>query len=276
MCGGFIEQQVPTGLPQIVGAAQESVRHLFAGGDLVFIDAGAQAGVKVGQVFEVTRPRGQFRSKFSHKGGSLGVYVQEVGALRVVRVRDRVSVAEVTTSCGDLLLGDLLRPAPALNVPAARAESNLDLFAEPTGKQTGHIVLARDGREYLSRNEVVFIDLGAEDNLKVGDYLTVFRPEGFGTLVKDRYEMAANAVGGFGSDEFHGGDFSNEAQRVREVNGSSHGPTVKTPTVKRERPAVPRKVVGELVVLRVEGRTATAIVTRAAQEINTGDSVEVQ
>jgi hypothetical protein len=275
-CGGFIEQQAPTGQPQIVGAEQERQRHIFSQGDFVFIDAGAQQGVKVGQEFEVTRPRGQFRSKFSHKGGSLGVYTQELGRLRVVRVRDRVSVAEVTMSCGDFLLGDILRPLPVRQVPAARTADNLDRFAEPTGKQTGHIVLARDGREMLSRDQVVFLDLGAEDNVRVGDYLTVFRPAGHGTLVESHGEIASNARRGFESNEFRGGGFSNQAQRVKDVNGSKYGPTVKTHSIMHDRPPVPRLVVGEVVVLHVEGRTATALVTRVAQEIHTGDAVEVQ
>ena len=275
-CGGFIEQQSPAGQPQIVGGEQERERHVFGQGDLVFIDAGAQQGMKVGQEFEVTRPRGQFRSKFSHKGGSLGVYTQELGRLRVVRVRDRVSVAEVMLSCSDLLLGDTLRPLPQRQVPAARADAALDRFAEPTGKQTGHIVLARDGREALSRDQIVFLDLGAEDNVRVGDYLTVFRPEGHGIFVKSGGEIAANARRGFQSDEFQGGGFSNQSQRVKDVNGSKYGATVKSHTIKRQRPPVPRLVVGEVVVLHVEGRTATAVVTRVAQEIHTGDAVEMQ
>ena len=275
VCGGFIEPQVPGGEPQIVGAESERHHRTFAEGDFVFIDAGAQQGVKVGQEFDVTRPRGQFRSKFSHKG-TLGVYVQEVGQLRVVRVRDRVSVAEVTNSCDDLLLGDLLRAAPSGASPATRSDGNLDRFAEPSGKQTGHIVLARDGREYLSRDEIVFVDLGAEDNLRVGDRLTVFRPEGHGTIVKYGDEVVPNSRRGFESDEFRGGGFSNEAQRVKDVDGPKSGRTVKTPSIKHNRPPVPRHVVGELVVLHVEGRTATAVVTRNLEEINTGDAVEVQ
>jgi hypothetical protein len=275
LCGGFIEQQVPVGQPQIVGAESESGHRMFAEGDLVFIDAGAQQGVKVGQEFEVTRPRGQFRSKFSHKG-TLGVFVQQVGQLRVVRVRDRVSVAEVTNSCDDLLLGDLLQPMPSSAAPVTTADDNLDRFAEPSGKQTGHIVMARDGREYLSRDEVVFVDLGSEDNLRVGDRLTVFRPEGHGTLVNYGNEIAVNSRHDFQSNEFRGGGFSNQAQRVKDVNGPKSGKTVKTPSIKHHRPPVPRHVVGELVVTRVEGRTATAVVIRNREEINTGDAVEVQ
>ena len=191
-------------------------------------------------------------------------------------MRDHVSVAEVTSSCSTLLLGDTLRPVPPSASPAARADANLDRFAEPSGKQTGHIVLARDGREMLSRDQVVFIDLGAEDNVKVGDYLTVFRPKGHGTIVKTRGEITANARRGYQSNEFRGGGFSNQSQRVKDVNGSKYGQTVKTVSIRHHRPPVPRLTVGEVVVLHVEGRTATAVITRVAQEVHTGDAVELQ
>lgn len=275
-CGGFIEQAAQAPAGQVVGAEQERERRVFGEGDLLYVDSGAQGGMRVGQEFSVVRPRGRFHSKFTRKSGTLGVYTQEVGRLLVVSVRDRVSVARVTVACSALLVGDLLRPAASRAVPQARAEVGLDRFEEPTGKQTGRIVLARDGREMVSRDQIVFIDLGGEDGVKPGDYLTVFRPDGHGTLVKYGNEIAANARRGFESDEFRGGKHSIQAQRVKDVDGSEYGSTVKTPEIKRRRPAPPRKVVGEIVVLHVEGRTATAVVTRVAQEIHTGDAVEVQ
>lgn len=275
-CGGFIEQAHQQAAGQIVGAEQEKERAVFAEGDLLFVDLGASGGARVGQEFSVVRPRGRFRSKFSRKSGPLGVYSQEVGRLRVVRVRDGVSVALVTVACGDMLLGDLLRPAVSREVPRVRPEVTLDRFAEPTGKQTGRIVMARDGREMVSRDDVVFIDLGSEDGVKAGDYLTIFRPANHGTVVEYDEEIVANARRGFESDVFKGGGHSNQSQRVKDVDGSMYSQTVKTPEIKRRRPPVPRKVVGEIVILRVEGRTATAVVTRVAQEVHTGDAVEVQ
>lgn len=276
VCGGFIEQTPQAAAGQIVGAEQERERRVYAQGNLVFIDAGAQSGVRVGQEVSVVRPRGQFRSKFSRKSGSLGVYTQEVGLLRVVRVRDRVSVAEITAACTDILFGDLLRHSQPREAPQARPEAALDRFAEPTGKQTGRIVLSRDGREVLSRDQIVFIDLGAEDNVRVGDYLTVFRPEGHGRLADYGDEIGANHRRGFESEKLRGGGFSIQGQRVEDVDGPRSGGNVKSSEIKRRRPEVPRKVVGEVVVTRVEGRTATAVVTRAAQELHTGDAVEVQ
>ena len=184
-----------------------------------------------------------------------------------------------------ILLGDLLREVPApVEMPASEGiatfesgrQAMLDRFAEPTGKQTGRIVLARDARVMISRDQVVFVDLGAEDNLKAGDYLTVYRPEKQGFKIKLGDEVGSNTRRGYESDAFQGGKFSNKSKRVKDVNGSQSGETVKTPELQRRRPQVPRHVVGELVVLRVEGRTATAIVTRVAEEMHTGDYVEVQ
>jgi hypothetical protein len=275
-CGGFITLAPPAPGTQIVGAVDESEQRLFAEGDQVFINAGAQEGVRQGQEFAVVRPRGQFRSKLSRKKGSLGVYTQEVGRVRVVRVKDRSSVAEVVASCDNLLFGDLLRPVPQGAGPTSRAETALDKFAEPTGRQTGRIVLARDAREMISRDQVVFIDLGSEDNVKAGDYLTVFRPTDHGVLVKYGDEITRNARDGYESDEFRGGKFSNQAQRLKDTDDGIKSENVKTPKIIRRRPPVPRKVVGEVVILHVEARTATAVVTRIAQEMHTGDYVEVQ
>jgi hypothetical protein len=112
--------------------------------------------------------------------------------------------------------------------------------------------------------------------LKAGDYLTVFRPEGHGTFVKYGDEIVANTRAGYQSDELKGGDFSNQSQRVKDVDGGKGGPPVKTSSIKRQRPPVPREVVGEIVVTRVEGRTAVAVVTRVVREIHTGDAVELQ
>lgn len=275
-CGGFITLASTASASEVVGAEEERERRVFGQGDFVFVSAGTQQGVTAGQEFSVVRPRGRFRSQLSRKSGSLGVYTQEIGRVRVTRVRDNVSVAEIVHSCDNVLVGDLLRPSARRAAPTARPEVNLDQFAEPTGKQTGRIVLARDARELLSRDQVVFIDLGAEDNIKAGDYLTVFRPINFGTVVRHGEEMAQNTRRGYESDEFRGGKFSNQAGRLKDPDGSTGGPTVKTSEIHRRRPAVPRQVVGEIIVLHVEGRTATAVITRVVQEIQTGDHVELQ
>jgi len=67
------------------------------------------------------------------------------------------------------------------------------------------------------------------------------------------------------------------APRVQDPNNNGvYGPIETKPKVIRHRPPVPRKVVGEMVIFNVQQRTATAIITRVAQEVHTGDYVEIQ
>lgn len=277
-CAGYI-QYAPnyTGF-EVVGGEQEQEKATFAVNEVVFISAGAQQGVQVGQEFQVVRPRGQFTTKLTRKKGWLGVYTQEIGRLRVTHVKDQMSVAQVTQSCDLILLGDLLRSVPSRVSPVAGDTADIDRFADPSGKQNGRIVLARDAREMLSRHQIVYIDLGTEDNVKQGDRLTVYRPAGTGNISRYRdEEVTPTASYGFESERFSGGQFSIKAQRVQNPNQNGiHGPMTTTPKVKRRRPPMPRKIVGEIVILDVQARTATAVITRVAQEIHTGDFVEVK
>jgi hypothetical protein len=280
-CAGFIQYAPAPVNPEIVGSEQEQEQRTYTEGDFVFINAGAQQGIQVGQEFAIVRPRGQMTSKFTTKKGWLGVYMQELGQLRVTSVKERVSVAVITSSCDTVLLGDLLRQVNSRVAPVERSEVALDRFADPTGKQRGRIVLARDARELLSRNQVVFIDLGAEDSVKAGDYLTIYRPAGTGNLTSvENEEIARSRMSGFESDRFGGGKFSNQSQRTKDYSNTPgvffKNEPMTTHEIKRRRPPVPRKVVGEMVILNVQTRTATAIITRVAQEIHTGDFVEIQ
>jgi hypothetical protein len=278
-CGGFIQSEPVVVDLEIVGGEKEESQRVFTTGDYLFINSGAQQGMRVGQLLSVVRPRGPFNSKFTRKKGGLGVFTQELGQLRVTEVKDRVAVAQVTNACETIMLGDLLRAVPQRVSPFARPEDALDHFSNPSGKQQGRIVLARDTQEMITRNQIVYIDLGSEDRIKTGDYLTVYRPVGTGnTLVSvDNEEIARNSSRGFESDLRQGGKFSNQAKRPKDPNDSGFfNRPLTTREIKGRRPPMPRKVVGEIVVLNVQGRTATAVITRVAQEIHTGDYVELQ
>ncbi|MGA9997493.1 MAG: hypothetical protein WBP93_18890 [Pyrinomonadaceae bacterium] len=280
LCGGMIPVEVNANAFEIVGGEQEQEQREFTEGDYVYLNAGSQQGLRAGQEFSVIRPRGKFYTKLTAKKGALGVFTQELGQLRVVSVKANISVAVVSSSCDTMMLGDMLTAVPQRVSPNEREEIVLDRFSEPTGKQQGRIVMARDGRESLSSNMVVYIDLGTEDQIKSGDYFTIFRPVGTGNLTRvQNEEIVPNKDGGFESDRNRGGGYSNQPKRLKKPNGDSDvifNRPLTTRQVIRHRPQMPRKIVGELVVLSVQGRTATAIITRNAQEILTGDWVELQ
>ncbi|MDQ6787731.1 MAG: hypothetical protein M3033_13065 [Acidobacteriota bacterium] len=274
-CAGFIQTASVDTSYEIVGSQDERDKHVFAQNDELYISAGANRNVRVGDMFSVIRPRGRVDSR-STKRGNLGFYVQEVGMVEVIRVKPEVSVVRVKTSCDNLLLGDLLQPIPQRTSPSfVAARPALDLFGEPSGKASGKILMARGGLELLGREQIVYIDLGAEDNVQVGDYLTIYRPLGTGNLfIHEPKETISARTAPFESRRYRGGKFSNQAGR--KAGATATGEVVTSQQAKDRRPRGLREVVGEIVILNVKERTATAVITRTATEIHPGDNVEVQ
>ena len=282
-CAGYIRYQRLRDMPEIVGAEEEQEQRTYADGDIVYLNAGSQQGIKEGQNFQIIRPRGDVKGVHKQKKGFLGTYIQEIGQLQVFKVHENTSAAHITSTCDAALLGDLLAPVPDRESPLQRAEENLDRFADPTGKQNGILMMAKDSREMVTRNDIVYIDLGSEDQIKRGDYLTIYRPLGTGNVTRvDNEESARNRATGFQSDRYRGGGFSNQASRAkdstafRDTEGRYRYRPITSREVKRHRPLMPRKIVGELVIIDVQTRTATAIITRVASEVHTGDWVEIQ
>lgn len=273
-CAGYIQTgSINTG-NKIIGGQAEADHYLYAQNDFMYINMGRDKGVNVGDVFAVVRPRGAVKSKWSHKDG-LGFYVQEVGALEVVKVKENVSAVRVKSSCDNFLLGDLVQVVDQRTSPLSEKRPPMDIFGDASGKATGRILMSRDGAEMLTRDYIAYVDLGADDHVQVGDHLTVFRPleKGNITLNPDR-ESVPSRVGGYESDHYKGGKFSNQA--ARKSGDTANGQDVRTRDVRNDRPAGMRKVVGEAVVLNVKEKTATVVITRTAQEIQTGDWVEIQ
>lgn len=272
-CAGFVQTSPIDTSNRIVGALDEEDGHIFSENEVMYINMGANKGVKVGDIMSVVRPRGRVKTRWTDKG-NLGFYVQELGALEVIRVKQEVSVVRVRTSCDNLLLGDLVQPVPARTSPLYTQRPALDVYADPTGKAIGRLFMARDKAEVLSTENIVYIDLGSEDNVQVGDYLTIFRPLGTGNIFDYiQPESIDNRSSGYQSDEYRGGHFSNQA--ARKSGERAQGKVVTSEKARSDRPAI-RKIVGEMVILNVKERTATAMITRNAQEIHTGDWVEVQ
>jgi hypothetical protein len=273
-CAGFVQNAPMDTSRKIVGGVEEQENFHYSQNNVLYVNLGSNKGVQVGDVMSVVRPRGQVKTRWTKKG-DLGFYVQEVGAVEIIRVKPDVSVARVKTSCDNILLGDLVQPTEKRVSPVFSQRPAMDLFADASGKATGRLFMARDSVDLIGRDNVVYIDLGAEDNVKVGDYLTVFRPLGKGHLfVSGSDESVTASDDGFSSMKFQGGKFSNQA--ARKSGEQARGKVVTIDRAKEGRPDNLRKVVGEMVILNVKERTATAVITRNAQEILPGDWVEVQ
>ena len=261
-CTGFISDVAPRSDLQVVGAEKENMKAIFAQGDVVFLNKGRGAGVQPGAVYSIIRPLGEISHPFTKK--RLGYYVREVGMLRVLEVADKTSTAEITISCDTVEFGDVLTPFEEMLGPNVGEARPLPRFGEGSGGTTGQIVMSPGFHENLSANRVVFIDLGARQDIHAGDLFTIYREigqrEGITNVPQDK--IVKDKSSGYESDRLRGGKQSIQGTRVP------------TEQVLRDRPPLPRKVLGELVVLRTEKNTSVAMITRTTAEVQIGDMIE--
>ena len=261
-CTGYIADAMPSTDLRIVGAEQENMKVTFAQGDVVFLNRGRGAGIQSGAAYFIIRPLGEFKHPFTKK--KMGFYVREVGLLRVLEVQDQTSTAQILVSCDTVEFGDLLQPYQEVAPPVAREARPLPRYSEGSNDTRGQIIMSPGFHEQLSANRVVFVDLGRQENVQPGDYFTIYRQtgatEGITNTPKDNVVHRRDK--GFNSDRYRGGEYAVQATAK---------PLEK---VLKDRPPIPRKVLGEMVVLKVENHTCVAMITRTTAEVTVGDFVE--
>ncbi len=267
-CAGFINATPTPNKFQIVGAEQEDTRQQFGQGDIVYLNAGRSQGLEPEMLFAIVRPLGDFRSPFVHTSGQrhLGVYTRELGVLRVIAVQETTATARIVVSCEEMQFGDLLRAFEERRAPAENVSQPLPRYEPTSGQKAGRIVLQRDQKEMIAPRDVVYIDLGKDSGINVGDRFTIYRhyPDDAKTVRFNDDDITQRRSGGYQSETYKGGTFSIDHPRVARQE------------VKNARPQLPHKIVGELVVISVQGKSAAAIVTRTTQEVHPGDWIEAR
>ena len=261
-CTGFITDAMPSTDLRIVGAEQENMKVTFAQGDVVFLNRGRGAGIEPGAAYFIIRPLGEFKHPFTKK--KMGYYIREVGLLRVLEVHDLTATAQILVSCDTVEFGDLLKPYQEIAPPAARDARPLPRYSEGSNDTRGQIIMSPGFHEHLSARRVVYVDVGRQENVQPGDYFTIYRQtgptEGITNTPKDNVVHQRDKD--FSSDRYRGGEYAVSAT------------TKPLDKIMRERPPIPRKVLGEMVVLKVENHTCVAMITRTTAEVTVGDFVE--
>lgn len=262
-CTGYIAELPITPTLKVIGGEMENHKQHFAEGDVVFLNKGREQGIQSGSVYYIIRPLGEVKHPFTKK--KIGTFVRELGLVRVIEVQNDTATAEITLSCDTVEFGDLLKPYEEYLGPEARDARPLPRYAEGTGGKKGRIIMSRNYREYLSANQIVFIDLGTRQGVQPGDYFTIYRRIGKTEGITDIPEFKINVDrdDGYQSDRYRGGDFSLNSTREAKSD------------VLKNRPKIPRKVLGELIVLKVEKGAAVALITRTTSEVNIGDFIEL-
>jgi hypothetical protein len=251
-CSGFItDDRVPDEVRLISG--EESSNHVvFATGDYVFISKGAAQGVRVGDRFTMVRPHKDPNQVpwFKWQGKllkAMGTQYRDVGQVEIVAVQPNVSTGIVRLSCDYMQRGDVALPMASRPSPPYKPAEQFNRFAPVSGKSVGMLVAGLDFSQTYGKNSSVYVNLGTNQGVKVGDYFRVFRYQGSNAETAPNFSDYQYSMYGFGS----------------------------TP-VKYQWNDLPREVLGEGIVINVSHNSATMFVTYSKLELFAGDYVEIE
>jgi Flagellar assembly protein T, C-terminal domain len=252
-CSGFVkDSKLPDDL-YVVSGEQVGYKVAWAQRENVYLNRGSDHGVKVGDRFTVVRrtedpdPVEWFKGQ-TRIAKAMGVLYSDIGQLQVVSVLPKTSVAEVIFSCDYVQRGDIARPFEERPAPPFKEVGTFDHFAPVSGKPVGTVVTsALTFQQSQGQGMTVYVNLGAAQGVKVGDYLRLFRYQGKLIETVPQTKGYAYQVYGFGSSP-----------------------------ARYEWKDLPREVLGEGIVLNASRNAATVFVTLSSAEIYPGDNVEIE
>jgi hypothetical protein len=251
-CAGMVTMEPPPGDTYVISGVESATRIIFDQGDLVFINRGSSQGAQVGSEFLVMRP-----VKDSSKTSwfiwqedllrAMGTTFADIGRLRIVHVEENTSTAQVVKSCEPMQRGDVVRPFVARPAPSLKPAADMDLFAPPSGKEQAMIVTTRHFSQLVSAGRVVYVNLGSEQGVRIGDYYRIFRYQGARHSTVYQLRGQERSVWGWGS--------APAAWKWVDL---------------------PREILGEGIVLAVSPNASTVLVTASLREIYPGYYVEIE
>jgi len=141
--------------------------------DLIYVRGGASTGLVAGETYLAVEPGELVYHPTT--GALLGRRYLYVGQVRILCTEDGRSRAMVVQACREIPVGARLKPIPQLPIPIARVPDLPAWCDPPSGRTTGTIIDSREWTLGLVEGNLVQIDLGSENQLQPGDFLTVYR-----------------------------------------------------------------------------------------------------
>lgn len=253
-CSGFIRTEAVPEDIKVVGRYHDT-QPLAGSGDYIYIGKGEEGGVRPGTTYQVLRPTKNVKGA-GKKGAqpNLGMHYLEIAQVQVVMGQADHALGRIVQGCETVELGDIMVPFNKIDFPALPAKRPFSGTMKASGQVPGNIVLTKDaivnaGSAFGGNGTVQ----GAGGSLKplerglTGEGGVVYVDVGKGEGVKTGDLFIV----------FRDVDLRSEAR--------PHG----EPKVGKARTAI-----AELVILKVEDRASTALVTYSDDVIALGDVVE--
>jgi len=251
-CSGFFTDQKLPGDYRLVSGEESNYKLTFTNGDYVYINRGQDKGVRVGDRFFVVRPDDYAGDVSWFKWQvklmkAMGTQYLDAGQVRVVNVQPKVSIAQVLFSCDYMQRGDYVFPYQERAMPPFKEATAFDHFAPVSGKNIAMVVAGKDHHDAFGKNSAVYVNLGTNQGVKVGDYFRIFRYQGSTAETVPQTKDYQFTMYGFGS-------------APQRYNWND----------------LPREILGEGIVFNVSHNSSTMMITVSSSQIYAGDYVEIE
>ena len=261
-CAGFITKDRIPDANYVNGGMETPTSTKFERGEIVYLAGG---GYQAGQLYSIVREMRDVNEYEIYPGerkilAATGRPYGEIGRVRIVDTRSHSAIAQVEFSCDPINPGDVAVPFVEKPPVTFRVPGHFDRFAPANGKLSGRVVLGKDFDSILGTGMKLYLNMGSNHGVKVGDYFRVVRSY-TATLENpvDSLSFAART-----SEDTQARPPSFEANRFTRTKG----PNIHVRDL-------PRRAVGEVVVLSVTPTSSSAMVVFALEDVYAGDGVEL-
>jgi hypothetical protein len=261
-CAGFINRQTLPDANFVAGGLQTPSTTKFVKGDVVYLYG---SGYTAGAEYEIIRALRDINEYEMFPGQrkllkSTGQPYEEVGRVRVLDTRSKTAVAQIEYSCDPINPGDTAIPFAEKPMVPFHAPLRFDRFLPTGSKVSGRIVMGRDFDSELGTGQKVYFNVGANQGVKVGDYFRAVR----------NYDSDLH-------DPVDSLSFKAAISEDTQLKQPSVDPAMFT---RGNGPVIhvrdlPRRAVGEIVVIGVTPTTATGMIVFAMEDVHAGDGVEL-
>ena len=260
-CAGFVNQHPLANATYVAGGLDTPNTTHFGTGEMIYLfGKGYELGKRYAIVRELQDPNRfeMFNGQFALEK-AMGQAYDELGIVQVVDTRSKAALAHVDFSCGPILPGDIAVPWVEKAKIAYHAPMTFDRYVPASSKLSGRIAMARDFDSELGTGMKVYFNLGSNQGVKAGDYFRVVRS----------YEADLHNPVDSLSFKATTADDTQKHPAATEPGlfGSGGGPQIRVADL-------PRRAVGEVVVLSTTPTTSTAMIVFAMEDIHLGDGVE--
>jgi hypothetical protein len=261
-CAGFLTKDRVPDANYVNGGLQTPTSTKFETGELVYL---AGTGYQAGQLYSIIREMRDANEYEVYPGerkvlAAAGRPYGEIGRVRVVDTRSHSAIAQVEFSCDPINPGDVALPFVEKPPVAFRVPGHFDRFAPANGKLSGRIVLGKDFDSVLGTGMKLYMNMGSNQGVKVGDYFRVVRS--YTATLRDPVDSLSFKARTSEDTQMRPPAF--EANRFTKTKG----PNIRVGDL-------PRRAVGEVVVLNVTPTSSSAMVVFALEDVYAGDTVEL-